>query len=165
MKWTNDLATGVAEIDEQHRSLFDWLGQLECAAADQRAMTAAYCLTRLGQYTRSHFDAEEALMAGCAYPGLANHRAEHDAFREQLRELQAASLNRDITGDAIELLRSWLVTHIMVSDMARTARPTGAPVPAPPTTGSGPAAGRRPDRRHRRRRHTAEPGTDQPDRA
>ncbi len=117
MLWSDSLATGVAAIDEQHRSLFDWFAQLESAAADQRLMTAAYALTRLTQYTRSHFEAEEQLMAAAGYPRLAAHREEHEAFRQQLRDLQNQSVTRDISGDAVALLRDWLVKHIMVSDM------------------------------------------------
>lgn len=126
MKWSPQYATGVAEIDEQHRALFDWLGQLESAAADNRAMTAAYSLTRLGQYARSHFAAEEQLMAECAYPRLDAHRAEHEGFRQRVRELQAQSLNRDISSDAIALLRNWLVDHILASDMDYVPHVRGA---------------------------------------
>ena len=117
MKWSDKLATGVAEIDEQHQALFQWFAQLESAAADQRMMTAAYALTRLNQYTRSHFAAEEALMARHAYPALEAHRAEHEAFRKQLQELQTLATTQDISAATIVLLREWLVKHIMVSDM------------------------------------------------
>ena len=117
MKWSDKLATGVAEIDEQHQALFQWFAQLESAAADQRMMTAAYALTRLSQYTRTHFTAEETLMARHAYPALEAHRAEHQAFSKKLQELQAVATTQDISAATIVLLREWLANHIMVSDM------------------------------------------------
>lgn len=117
MKWADKFATGVADIDEQHKSLFDWFAQLESAANDQRIMIVAYALTRLMQYTRTHFAAEERLMADCAYPRLAAHRAEHEAFRQRLQDLRTASLTQDIGSATVNLLREWLVKHITVSDM------------------------------------------------
>lgn len=117
LQWSEKLTTGVAEIDEQHRSLFDWFAQLEEAAADRRMMTAAYALTRLKQYTRTHFTAEEKLMAENAYPRLDAHRAEHESFRKRLGDVQMLALTKDIGEEAVALLRDWLVKHIMVSDM------------------------------------------------
>lgn len=117
MKWSDKLATGVAEIDEQHQMLFQFFAQLEDATADQRIMTAAYALTRLSQYTRSHFTAEEKLMEANRYPALAAHRDEHEAFRKKLAELQTLATSQDISTATITLLRDWLIKHIMVSDM------------------------------------------------
>lgn len=117
MEWSDRLATGVAEIDEQHQSMFQWFAELESAAADQRVMMAAYALTRLNQYTRSHFSAEEKLMEMHRYPALEAHRAEHESFRRQLEELQMLATTQDISTATITLLREWLVKHIMLSDM------------------------------------------------
>lgn len=117
MKWSDRLATGVAEIDEQHQSMFQWFAELESAAADQRVMMAVYALTRLSQYTRSHFSAEESLMEAHRYPALEAHRAEHESFRQELATLQALATTQDISTATIVLLREWLVKHIMHSDM------------------------------------------------
>jgi hemerythrin len=121
MKWSPEYATGVPEIDEQHQSLFEWFDQLDHAAADHRMMTATYTLTRLMQYTRVHFAAEEALMTRIAYPELEAHRAEHETFRLRLRELQTAAMTQDITVATISLLRDWLIKHITISDMKYAA--------------------------------------------
>lgn len=118
MQWSDALATGVADIDEQHKSLFRWFGELESAAADQRMMMAAYAITRLSHYTRTHFAAEEVLMERSGYPQLASHRAEHEAFRKRLSALQSEAVVRDVSEDAVVLLREWLVHHISQVDMA-----------------------------------------------
>lgn len=117
MEWSNALATGVEEIDEQHKSLFQWFGELESAAADQRMMTAAYSITRLHHYTRTHFSAEESFMERAGYPHLAAHKSEHDAFRKRLTKLQTEAMVRDVSEDAVALLKEWLVQHISVADM------------------------------------------------
>jgi hemerythrin len=121
MKWSPEYAIGVPEIDEQHQSLFEWFAQLDSAAADHRMMTATYTLTRLMQYTRVHFAAEETLMTTIAYPELETHRAEHEAFRRNLRELQTAAMTQDISVATISLLRDWLIKHITISDMKYAA--------------------------------------------
>ena len=117
MQWTDALATGVVEIDEQHQSLFQWLRELESATADRHTMTAAYAITRLSHYTRSHFAAEEALMQHNRYPELEAHRNEHEAFRKQLAELQSEAILRDVSAETIALLSTWLVKHISQTDM------------------------------------------------
>lgn len=118
MQWSDALATGVADIDEQHKSLFQWFGELERAAADQRMMMAAYAITRLSHYTRTHFAAEEVLMERSGYADLVAHRAEHEAFRKRLAQLQAEAVLRDVSEEAVSLMREWLVHHISQVDMA-----------------------------------------------
>jgi hemerythrin len=117
MKWSDELATGVVEIDKQHQTLFTWFNELESAAAEERLMATTYALNRLTQYTISHFVDEEKLMAECKYPQLAEHKAEHDAFRAQLRDLQLRAEEIDISDATVGFLRDWLVRHIMTVDM------------------------------------------------
>ena len=76
-----------------------------------------YAITRLKQYVREHFDAEEALMACADYPNLAEHVAEHLAFRVKLGELQLKSIGQDVSMDTVALLRDWLTNHIARTDM------------------------------------------------
>ena len=118
MKWTAALKTGVVLLDEQHREIFQWLAELQSAADDERTLFGVYSLTRLKQYTRAHFAAEEALMKSAEFPGLAEHAAEHAAFRQRLDELMLKSIGQDISTDTVEFLTNWLTTHITKTDMA-----------------------------------------------
>ena len=118
MDWTPDLSTGVPSIDDQHKQLFLWLAELQCATADQRTLFGVYVITRLKHYIREHFAAEEALMRAAAYPDLDQHIAEHARFRARLEELQLKSIGEDITEDTVRFLNEWLVRHITGTDMA-----------------------------------------------
>jgi hemerythrin len=118
IEWTPALSTSVALLDEQHKELFQWLAELQSAADDERTLFGVYSLTRLKHYTRAHFVAEEALMKAAEYPGLAEHAAEHAAFRRRLDELQLRSIGQDISTDTVEFLTNWLTTHITKTDMA-----------------------------------------------
>jgi hemerythrin len=117
LAWTEALATGVEDIDDQHRSLFGWLAELESTACEQRMMTAAYALTRLVQYTRSHFAAEEKLMRECGYPRLDAHIAEHMALCDELKKMQESATSQDLCGETVGLLRQWLLKHVLGSDL------------------------------------------------
>ena len=116
-EWTPALSTGVAQIDEQHKALFQWLAELNSAASDQRTLFGAYAITRLKNYTRDHFAAEEALMKAAGYPKLEEHAAEHAAFRARLAELHLKSIGEDISTDTVRFLTDWMVNHIRRTDM------------------------------------------------
>jgi hemerythrin-like metal-binding protein len=118
ISWTPTLSTGNEVLDEQHKALFRWLAELDSAATDARTLFGAYAITRLKNYTRSHFAAEEALMKASGYPGLAEHIAEHEAFRARLAELHLQSISEDISAETVNFLTDWLTNHIAKSDMA-----------------------------------------------
>ena len=118
IEWTPKLSTGVALLDEHHKGLFRWVAELESAAADQRTLFGVYALTRLKHYVREHFAAEEALMRAADYPKLAEHMAEHAAFRARLGDFLVKSIAQDISAETIAFLQNWLTNHIAKTDMA-----------------------------------------------
>lgn len=117
-EWTPALSTGVPLLDEHHRRIFQWLAELESAAASERTLSSVYALVRLKHYTREHFAAEEALMKSAGYPDLDAHKAEHAAFRGRLGDLQIKSMGQDISTETVNLLGDWLTHHIAKVDMA-----------------------------------------------
>ena len=105
-------------LDAQHKAIFQWLAELENAAADRRTLLGAYAIARLKSHVREHFAAEEALLKSAGYPHLVEHMAEHAAFRTRLGELQLKSITHDVSLDTVELLKEWLTNHIAKTDMA-----------------------------------------------
>lgn len=118
IEWTLDLSTGVQLLDEHHQAIFQWLAELDNAAAEERTLFGVFALTRLKQYTREHFAAEEALMKAAGYPDLAAHAATHEAFCAKLAELHLKSIAEDISEETVAFLRDWLTNHIVKTDMA-----------------------------------------------
>jgi len=118
IEWTPALSTGVPLLDEHHQQIFRCLAELESAAAAERMMFGVYAITRLKHYVREHFAAEEALLKAAAYPQLAEHMAEHAAFRARLAELQQKSIGQDISTETVSFLNDWLTNHIARTDMA-----------------------------------------------
>jgi hemerythrin len=119
-KWDNKYSVGVVSIDTQHQSLFAVGRELRDAMEAGKAKTAVgRILDRLANYTSMHFAHEERLMQLHGYPGLAAHKAEHDALRRQVEEYRAAfrSGNTMINLQLLLFLKQWLLTHIGGSDM------------------------------------------------
>ena len=69
MQWTADLATGVTEIDNQHKEIFSRLGQLYAACSEGRGKEEVLRLILfLEEYVKEHFSAEERLQMRHGYP-------------------------------------------------------------------------------------------------
>lgn len=119
--WNDQLNTGITEIDNQHRRFFALLNRLQAAFGSftERGVLVD-TFTELIEYLRVHFETEESLLEGCAYPDLARHRELHDRFTVEVTTLFRDYLadREGITRATIDFLRQWLVDHIMKEDMA-----------------------------------------------
>lgn len=108
---------GIAEIDAQHRELFDILAKLEKYSGKGYSYEAARdILSQLANYANVHFAIEESLMRMHAYPDLIPHVAEHQRLRKQLAEFQQRLLDADITTQLHKFIEAWLANHIDVTD-------------------------------------------------
>lgn len=128
--WDPTLATGIAEIDQQHQELFRRLDALVEAIRGGRSRDeVGHTLTFLEDYASHHFAAEEAQMELRGYGGLGDHRAEHEGFRAELRALEAEYLRDGATASLIirvnTHLTGWLRSHIHRTDRALAAFLTG----------------------------------------
>lgn len=116
MEWSDEMLTGNAAIDAQHRELFACLGELSLATAERRTLLAVYCITRLKHHVRNHFKTEEAVMRECGFPGMQDHVREHEEFRNRLTSLQISSVHFDVTAETVDFLSGWLTDHTLRRD-------------------------------------------------
>ncbi|RMG85450.1 MAG: hypothetical protein D6708_15740 [Candidatus Dadabacteria bacterium] len=77
-------------------------------------------LAFLGKYAVEHFATEEALMQRHGYPGYAEHRAIHEAFKKDFGAL-AAEYDRNpeklsVTIQVQRRVMDWLRGHILGTD-------------------------------------------------
>ncbi len=114
---TQRITLGVSVIDEQHQVLFDHLDSLMLSlnTPASRALSQQILLD-LGQYTQTHLDYEESLMAAIDFPELANHCAEHRSFVEKINQLRALTDLDDAARALTGFLIKWLREHINRSD-------------------------------------------------
>ena len=87
-KFTDELMTGNALIDSQHRELIDKINDLvqACESGDAK-VKALKTLNYLEDYTYFHFGQEEALQEEIGYPGIALHKEKHQEFVNAVKEL------------------------------------------------------------------------------
>jgi hemerythrin-like metal-binding protein len=88
ISWKPSIATGVPEIDGQHKALFTHAGRFEAAVtAREPNDRLAELFGFLIQYVAEHFEAEERLMRETDYPGLAEQVSQHADFKRRLHSL------------------------------------------------------------------------------
>ncbi len=117
IEWDPTLATGVTEIDRQHRELFSRInGLFDACKSGEGRDEAEKMLLFLESYVIEHFSYEEASMISTGYPHYLTHRTAHEKFRndiEDLKKLFAAEgatslfvvrINKKVVG--------WLTQHI-----------------------------------------------------
>lgn len=121
MPWTSALELGLAEIDRQHQQLVAMTNALhdELMSASPRRTVVGEILEGLVDYTHNHFIVEEVVFQQHDYPETAAHQAEHDGFTAKAMELLGRFEDGDeVTLEALDFLKQWLVHHICVVDRA-----------------------------------------------
>lgn len=127
VQWTEDLATGIDQIDAQHRALYQQVAALHEAMRTSRLDQVPAVVEFLQRYALEHFATEEREMAAAAYPGLAEHRRLHQRFVDEFLR-QRALLDAGITPSAVvdlsQWLTDWLRDHLrrVDAEMARHLR-------------------------------------------
>jgi diguanylate cyclase (GGDEF)-like protein/hemerythrin-like metal-binding protein/PAS domain S-box-containing protein len=125
--WTENLKTGLPEIDEQHRRLVELLNLLASHVAYRADLpTLTSIFDQLAQYAVYHFSSEEAVWHE-SFPGDAwetAHTLMHQYFVaevQRLRSEEGSNATEEVVEDVLSFLCHWLVFHILDSDkrMAR----------------------------------------------
>jgi len=89
LTWNSSCSVGVRAMDDQHGILMDTMNELRLAAVRGSGREqVSEVLDRLIEFTRMHFWGEEQLMEQYGFPGLAEHRLEHQRILAQI--LQSA---------------------------------------------------------------------------
>ncbi len=117
-----DLLTGNELIDSEHQELINRINKLiESCESGKEKTTAVKTLDFLMDYTEFHFRDEEKLQEESGYPEIENHKLQHAAFEQAVKELKemleeeegptdafVAAVNKNIT--------EWFLNHIQVWD-------------------------------------------------
>lgn len=107
VQWTEDLATGVARIDEQHRELYRQVAALHEAMRAGHLAEVPAIVDFLQRYALEHFATEEREMAAAGYPGLAAHARLHQRFVDDFLRHKAVLVG-DVAPSAVVALSHWL---------------------------------------------------------
>ena len=125
-KWSEDLSTGIHDIDTQHIAVIGQFNELiEACAQNKGQEEVGRFLTFLTGYVNRHFDDEERAMARSVYDGIEAHIREHEQYRMQLARLKDDLVKHGMTdqvvADAVWVAADWFISHIKRTDQAMAA--------------------------------------------
>jgi len=118
---TEDLVTGIEDIDEQHRTLLD-LGNRVINPSAYKTDGAIFedALTFLSDYVIYHFAAEEYVMIESNFPNYEHHRQLHERFKQEVTDFvnraQTEKISKDLKLKVSFAIENWLLEHIRITD-------------------------------------------------
>ena len=122
LELTKELMTGIEEVDNQHRELFDrgnavLFQESGEMTIDETLSTLAYLM----RYIDEHFSAEERIMEYYEYDGLRRHQKQHEIIRDDVKEihlgLQEKRTVKGLETELYDLFTDWFTYHIMTWDL------------------------------------------------
>jgi hemerythrin-like metal-binding protein len=119
--WRSRYATNIPSLDAHHQGLFKILRMLvESTQKGHAKDDVDATLSFLEDYTRVHFEAEDAFMIRCRFPGAEAHAREHARFSTLLLQMKERLSKGDerASGELVPTLSAWLRDHILKQDMA-----------------------------------------------
>lgn len=120
--FTKDLETGVAQIDAQHKSLFDAMNQLADACSQGKGREVINkTLQFLNDYIVTHFNDEEKLQTTYGYTDRIQHKKYHEQFKASVKDM-IAEYNKEggsivLVGEINKKVGMWLLNHIKREDV------------------------------------------------
>lgn len=120
-EWCEQMSVGVPALDADHQCILRIINLLDDLGDEDPRRVVETVLETLVVYCRHHFGREEQVMAGCGFPGLEFHRAEHEGFARfvsRLWQRHATRADAGVTGALRDYLTRWLYHHILIQDMA-----------------------------------------------
>ena len=123
VEWDEKLATGVAEIDQQHKEIFVRFNTLleACDRGRSRELLAEI-LEFMNQYVLLHFRDEERLQQSVAYPRFSEHKLVHEELSGRFsllqQKLNSYGATVQLVIETCKLLSEVLFEHIQLHDKA-----------------------------------------------
>lgn len=117
IEWTQDLAVGSLEIDNQHKELFKMINQmLEACNQGKGKEVLDELIGFLEKYVVTHFGTEERLMREFNYPDYTSHKNHHEQFIKNFMELKnemaTTGPGTHIVVMTNRVVVNWLNSHI-----------------------------------------------------
>jgi len=121
-QWSNDLSTGNAQIDKEHKELLNAINELldACSKGKGRA-NLEKTINFLVLYTKTHFSREEILQIKYKYPDYVKHKQYHKQFVDTVLNIQKKLLSDgpsiSLVGEINSKVAIWIINHIKKEDV------------------------------------------------
>jgi hemerythrin-like metal-binding protein len=122
LKWKEEYATGDAEIDRQHKTLFAFVEEfrdvLEKGCSSE---TYKEALAFLKIYSEAHFGFEEECMLAHKCPATCKNKKEHSLFlnvvKKETEYFEAHGFSTEKALRLMDIIDNWLDSHICRVDV------------------------------------------------
>lgn len=119
IKWLLSFETGIASIDNDHRTLIKVIQKIESALAAGDFQTCSGLFSEFMKLAVDHFDMEEGLLKSINFPRVETHRAAHqrllDMGTETLKKVDAG-LDHDGATKCLEEMIYFLLEDVIKAD-------------------------------------------------
>lgn len=130
LKWKKDFELGIAEIDDQHKTLIAIMDKLRgllynpsnstaFTSGDKEGGNIMKILDEMADYANFHFTAEENHLRQFDCPGLRPQLIQHEFYRKKTRSLKNKLAKGEISVayEALDFLENWFISHILAEDL------------------------------------------------
>lgn len=121
-QFTEDCLTGIKEIDEEHRKLFQLINEtVEILNVGDSQTIVMNLLMELKVYAEKHFAHEEAYMERIRDKELARQKMEHAQFKEKIASYSMTNMTEEagkqVVQELLSYMAKWLYHHTLGSDI------------------------------------------------
>ncbi len=122
VSWSDEWATGVAEIDNDHRHLVELIQKLFHSMMTEKGTAFINNIfIELIEYTKTHFDREEAVFERFGFDELDHHKILHKQLIDEVvkkgQHILREGSKQDLSFELLNFLKDWLVNHIIREDL------------------------------------------------
>jgi hemerythrin len=127
LKWKQEFETGIAQIDEQHKHLFEIGNKAYLLLEDKldKYDEIVAIIDELKNYTIYHFTFEEEYMKSIGYRKYLSHKVEHDDFINKIKAVDLEKIDEgqdEYLKNLIGFVFDWITDHILGKDMGYVAK-------------------------------------------
>lgn len=122
-EWGEKYSTKIQEFDNDHKKLFKLFNGVyqqvfECEDLEEERNLTKKTLTKLLEYVKYHFTAEEELMIKFNYPAYVEHKKEHEYYIEEVNKFVQQYNNgvAALSFPTFMFLKEWITKHILGRD-------------------------------------------------
>jgi hemerythrin-like metal-binding protein len=115
LEWNDSLSVGVPKFDSHHKRLMGLINEyVKAIEAKKSNADLAPMLMGLYEYTKMHFNSEDAFFKEVGFPDAIAHIREHDELaKEVLAYHEKIKNNQDVDSFAVlRFMEDWLIKHI-----------------------------------------------------
>jgi hemerythrin-like metal-binding protein len=117
--WSDTYSVGVAEIDAQHKHMFEIINNLFNLMQQSRAQDQLQSITQqLIEYAAFHFATEEKYFKEFNYEDKDAHMLSHSAYVAKIQEFlpQNTKSSPIVPNDILHFLEDWWIGHVTGMD-------------------------------------------------